>query len=58
MNAVIHGPRRGPRTPDPYDCGARPGQRPEDYPAWREGLLVGVALLALALLQYWHLAFP
>lgn len=32
-------------------------QRPGNYPAWREGLLVGAALLALTLLQYWHLAF-
>ncbi len=36
---------------------SRPSQNPEDYPAWREGLLVGAALLALTLLQYWHLAF-
>lgn len=53
MNAVMRSPQGG----SPEEPHSPPSRRAEDYPAWREGLLVGLALLALTLLQYWHLAF-
>ncbi len=55
MNAVI--PRSDASPGHSRDSKPPRSHRTEDYPAWREGLLVGAALLALALLQYWHLAF-